>query len=100
MEMSFEKIGNSKKVWAALPLVGALLVATQARGLYLHAERKWFERQWLVHRRSGPNVGPGFGSGNSPSGPGYVGPADPTNALMITSVGGTFSDPNISASPT
>ncbi len=45
-----------------------------------------------------PHVGPSFGTGTSPSGPGFVGLADPTNALSVIGAAGTFSDANLGLS--
>jgi len=42
--------------------------------------------------------GPLFGTGTTPSGPGFVGLADPTNALSVTGAFGTFSDANLGIS--
>jgi len=43
-------------------------------------------------------AGPSFGTGTTPSPPGYIGLADPTNALSVTGAAGTFSDANLGIS--
>ena len=45
-----------------------------------------------------PHAGPLFGTGTNPSGPGFVGLADPTDALSVTNAVGTFSDANLGLS--
>lgn len=102
MENSIGKIGMKTKLWAALPLIGALTFASQAQAYTFTlsgdgmSASGWFTTG--ADPYASPYNGNTFPSAPTPSGPGYLGVADPSNALSITRVGGTFTDTNIGLS--
>jgi hypothetical protein len=95
METSIDKIGMKTKLWAALPLIGALTVASQAEAYTFTlggggmSASGWFTTGADIY------AGAAFGTGYNSDPPGYQGLADPTNAQSILRAGGTFSDTNL-----
>lgn len=86
---------NSRKgMLAALPLIGVLTFASQVQAYTFNASGDGINVSGWFTVGPDPHIGSSFGTGDSPSPPGYVGLADPLNAQQITGAGGTFSDSN------
>ncbi len=79
---------------AALPLIGALMVASQAQAYTFTLSGEGMTASGWFTVGPDPHIGSNFGTGTNSQGPGFVGLADPLNAQMITGAGGTFSDTN------
>lgn len=86
------------KIWSALPLIGALAIASQAQAYTFTLSGEGMSASGTFTVGPDSHAGAAFGGAPTPSGPGFVGLADPTNALAITGAAGTFSDSNIGIS--
>jgi PEP-CTERM motif len=86
-----------RKILAALPLVGALTLSAHAEASTInwHLGDGGVSAGGTLTILADPNSGSDFGDPTKnlvPSGPGYVGVADPLSASIITNVTGVFSD--------
>jgi len=86
----------TSRILAALPLVGALTLSAhaQASTINWHLEDGGVSAGGTLTIAADPNSGSAFGTPANlvPSGPGYVGVADPLGASIITNATGLFSD--------
>jgi len=90
----------TSRILAALPLVGALTLSAhaQASTINWHLEDGGVSAGGTLTIAADPNSGSAFGTPANlvPSGPGYVGVADPLGASIITNATGLFSDSALS----
>ena len=87
-----------QKIWSALPLIGALAIASQAQAYTFTLSGEGMSASGTFTVGPDLHAGSAFGGAPTPSGPGFVGLADPTNALAITGASGTFTTLNIGIS--
>jgi hypothetical protein len=89
-----------KRICLAMAALAALTCAASAEAstVRLAVSGNGITANITLTHGADPHAGPLFGTGTNPSGPGFVGLADPTNALSVTGAVGTFSDANLGLS--